>query len=211
MRIYLIRHAKQQSKLCNDNSSLCDIGIEQAKLLGKRMEAYHIDAVYASDLKRAVETAQYMTGEWEQPLKVQTREGLRETDFGDLTLMEDDVIKVQYKDFMESRYHVEEDWAYPGGESGKTVYERAIKVIEELIASPYKNVAVVTHGGTIRVLLAGLFQGAQKNRLMFGKCMERGGFTEILYDEKTGYISLERFNDYAHLEARPECMMRKGV
>lgn len=209
MRIYLIRHAKQESKLCNDNSPLCEIGKEQAQLLGKRMETYHIDRVYASDLTRAVETAKIMTEQWKQPLEVCIRKELRETDFGELTYQTDDVIKVKYKDFMESRYHVEEDWAYPGGESGKEVFERAMKVMEEIFQSPCKNVAVVTHGGTIRVLLAGLLQGSQKDRLMFGKCMERGGFSELLYDEKTGRITLERFNDFAHLEGRPECMMRK--
>ena len=209
MRIYLIRHAKQESKLCNDNSPLCEIGKEQAQLLGKRMETYHIDRVYASDLTRAVETTKIMTEQWKQPLEVCIRKELRETDFGELTYQTDDVIKVKYKDFMESRYHVEEDWAYPGGESGKEVFERAMKVMEEIFQSPCKNVAVVTHGGTIRVLLAGLLQGSQKDRLMFGKCMERGGFSELLYDEKTGRITLERFNDFAHLEGRPECMMRK--
>lgn len=209
MRIYLIRHAKQESKLCNDNSPLCEIGKEQAQLLGKRMETYLIDRVYASDLTRAVETAKIMTEQWKHPLEVCIRKGLRETDFGELTYQTDDVIKVKYKDFMESRYHVEEDWAYPGGESGKEVFERAMKVMEEIFQSPCKNVAVVTHGGTIRVLLAGLLQGSQKDRLMFGKCMERGGFSELLYDEKTGRITLERFNDFAHLEGRPECMMRK--
>lgn len=211
MRIYLIRHAKQQSKLCNDNTSLCETGIEQAKLLGKRLLAYQIDAVYTSDLKRAVETAEYMTDQWNNPMNIEQRQGLRETDFGDLTNLTDDFIAEKYKDFMESRYHVEEDWAYPGGESGQEVYKRAREVIQELIDSPYKNIAVVTHGGTIRVLLAGLFQEGQRNRLMFGKCMERGGFSEILYDEKTERFSLERFNDYAHLESHPEYMMRKGV
>ncbi len=209
MRIYLIRHAKQESKLCNDNSPLCEIGRTQAKLLGKRMEAYHIDAVYASDLIRAKETAKLMTMQWEKPLEVIVREGLRETDFGELTFQTNEDIKLKYKEFMESRYHVDEDWAYPRGESGKEVWTRVRKVIEEILQSKKKNVAVVSHGGTIRVLLAGLLQEGQKNRLMFGKCMERGGFSELLYDEKTGRITLERFNDFAHLEGRPDCMMRK--
>ena len=87
--------------------------------------------------------------------------------------------------------------------------KKSMKVMDEIVRSNCKNVAVVTHGGTIRVLLAGLLQGSQKDRLMFGKCMERGGFSELLYDEKTGRITLERFNDFAHLEGRPECMMRK--
>jgi broad specificity phosphatase PhoE len=173
------------------------------------MEPYHIDAVFASDLTRALETAKIMTEQWDNPLQVNIREGLRETDFGELTYQTDEDIKIRYKEFMESRYTVEEDWAYPGGESGKEVFERAYKVLKELIDSSYKNVAVVTHGGTIRVLLAGLFQQGQKNRLMFGKCMERGGFTELFYDEATGRITLERFNDFAHLEGYPECMMRK--
>lgn len=209
MRIYLIRHAKQKSKLCNDNTSLCEIGRKQAELLGKRMESYRIDAVYASDLTRAIETATIMMEQWKRPMDVIIREELRETDFGQLTYMTDEDIKVIYKEFMESRYHVEEDWAYPGGESGQEVYERARKVIDEMLSAGHKNVAVVTHGGTIRVMLAGLFQEGQKNRLMFGKCMERGGFSEILYDETTGRFTLERFNDFAHLEGEPECMMRK--
>lgn len=209
MRIYLIRHAKQQSKLCNDNTSLCETGRKQAHLLGKRLKNYEIDALYASDLLRAEETAQIIQEELEKPLEIAIRKGLQETDFGELTYQLDADIAVKYKEFMESRYHVEEDWAYPGGESGQDVYERAEKVIQEIVHTPYQNVAVVTHGGTIRVLLAGLFGAGQKNRLLFGKCMERGGFSEIYYDEKKKRFYLERFNDYAHLEGHPECMMRK--
>lgn len=216
MRIYLIRHAKQESKLCNDNTPLCEIGREQARLLGQRLKNYDIDAIYASNLIRAYETAKIAAKELTNSvgvsafMEVKIREGLRETDFGELTYQLDSDIKVKYKEFMESRYYAEEDWAYPGGESGKTVYERAKKVLDEIIQSGYKNVAVVTHGGTIRVLLAGLFQGSQKNRLLLGKCMERGGFCELFYEEETRRFYLERFNDYAHLEGRPECMMRKG-
>lgn len=209
MRIYLIRHAKQESKLCNDNTALCEIGRKQAHLLGKRLRNYHIDAVYSSDLLRAEETAQIVAKELEEPMEVNIREGLRETDFGELTFQTDDDIKVKYKEFMESRYHVEEDWAYPGGESGQEVFKRSIEVIEEITRLDKKNVAVVTHGGTIRVLLAGLFQKGQKDRLLISKTMERGGFSEIYYEEKTGRFYLERVNDFAHLEDHPECMMRK--
>lgn len=209
MRIYLIRHAKQESKLCNDNTALCEIGRKQAHLLGKRLLNYHIDEIYASDLLRAKETAEIVASELGKPMDVIIREGLRETDFGELTYQLDEDIKVKYKEFMESRYHVEEDWAYPGGESGKEVFVRAMEVMQEIIHTDKKNVAVVTHGGTIRVLLAGLFQGGQKDRLLISKTMERGGFSEIYYEEKTGRFYLERVNDFAHLEGHPDCMMRK--
>lgn len=209
MRIYLIRHAKQESKLCNDNTALCEIGRKQAHLLGKRLLNYHIDEIYASDLLRAKETAEIVASELGKPMDVIIREGLRETDFGELTYQLDEDIKVKYKEFMESRYHVEEDWAYPGGESGKEVFVRAMEVMQEIIHTDKKNVVVVTHGGTIRVLLAGLFQGGQKDRLLISKTMERGGFSEIYYEEKTGRFYLERVNDFAHLEGHPDCMMRK--
>ena len=209
MRIYLIRHAKQESKLCNDNTALCEVGRKQAHLLGKRMKHYHIDSVYSSDLLRAEQTARIVIEELGRPMDLEIREGLRETDFGELTYQTDNDIKVKYKEFMESRYHVEDDWAYPGGESGREVYTRAMDVLREIVSRNQKNVAVVTHGGTIRVLLAGLFQGGQKDRLLISKTMERGGFSEIYYEEKTGRFYLERVNDFAHLEPHPECMMRK--
>ena len=57
MVIYLIRHARQNSTDCNVNVPLSAEGRKQAELLGKRMNKYKIDALYSSDLIRAVETA----------------------------------------------------------------------------------------------------------------------------------------------------------
>lgn len=210
MRIYLVRHAKQTSILCNDNSPLDNIGIEQAQLLGKRLKNYNIDAMYSSDLIRAVQTAEIIQEEiGNNQLSCIQREGLRETDFGVLTMMTDDSIKEKYHDFMESRYYVKDDWAYPGGESGYEVWIRAKRVLDDIVKQNHKNVVVVTHGGTIRVLLAGLFQGSQKDRLLFAKTFERGSFTELYYDTENGRFYLERLNDFAHLEGNPKLMMRK--
>jgi len=211
MRIYLVRHAKQASILCNDNTPLDEIGRKQAHLLGKRFCSYDIDAIYCSDLLRAEETAEIIREELNnQSLICQKREGLRETDFGDLTMMTDDAIKIEYREFMEGRYFVEDDWAYPGGESGQEVWKRAKEVLDEITAKDNENVVVVTHGGTIRVLLAGLFQGSQKDRLLFAKTFERGSLSELYYDKKDNRFYLERLNDFAHLEGNPELMMRKG-
>ena len=57
MNIYLIRHGRQNSRLCNVDVELAKEGREQADLLGKRLEKYDIDAVYSSQLIRAKETA----------------------------------------------------------------------------------------------------------------------------------------------------------
>ena len=69
MKLYLIRHGRQNSRLCNVNVDLCEEGYRQAALLGERLFPKKIQAVYSSDLLRAVETAQALiyTGMWNTP------------------------------------------------------------------------------------------------------------------------------------------------
>ena len=55
--IYLIRHARQSSSLCNVNVELSKEGIMQSELLAERLQKCNIKKVYSSDLIRAVETA----------------------------------------------------------------------------------------------------------------------------------------------------------
>lgn len=206
MKIYLIRHATQQSILCNDNTSLSEAGKKQAEAIGNRLLPYNIDAFYSSDLFRAKETAEMINDVFEKNgLKKcphEIRSGLREADFGILTGHTDEDIAITFHDFMESRYHTEEDWGYPEGENGQMVWERFEPVLNEILHSGYQTVAVVTHGGTIRCALSHLFGRGFHERLMFGKHFNRGSISEILYDEARDFFSLERFNDGAHLESR---------
>ena len=50
MKLYLIRHGRQNSRLCNVNVDLCEEGYRQAALLGERLFPKKIQAVYSSDL-----------------------------------------------------------------------------------------------------------------------------------------------------------------
>ena len=58
IRLYMLRHGRQNSALCNVNVPLSEEGIRQAELAGERLSKYGIDAVYSSELIRAVETAE---------------------------------------------------------------------------------------------------------------------------------------------------------
>lgn len=203
MHIYLIRHAVQQSLLCNDNTPLSEIGRQHAASVGERLSSYGIQALYSSDFLRAKETAQIINDVFKNigiscPHIV--RRGLREADFGKLTGLTDDVIAEEYRDFMESRYHTSEDWGYPDGENGSLIWERFYPVLEEILNSNYDSVAVVTHGGTIRCALSYLFGKGFHKRLAFAKKFEHSSITEIKYDRERDFFSLERFNDYAHIE-----------
>ena len=88
------------------------------------------------------------------------------------------------------------------------VMERVMPVVKEWINSGYENIAVVTHGGLIRILLCTLFGGDFAKRLMFGKSLENCSITQINYDKDKNGFFLERFNDYAHIEAEPGLLRR---
>ena len=95
---------------------------------------------------------------------------------------------------------------YPDGENGPQVLERVMPVLHEWIDSGKQNIAVVTHGGVIRILLCALFGGDFAKRLMFGTSLENCSITQIHFDEKKHGFYLDRFNDFTHLEKYPELM-----
>lgn len=200
MKLYLIRHGRQCSPLCNVNVPLGEEGKQQVELLKARMQQYPVDALYSSDLIRAVETAEQINV-W--GLERIERPGLQEMDFGYLTGRADALNHAEYADYFEQKKLGKEDLRIPGGECGADVFARAFPVIEEIIASGKQNVAVVTHGGVIRALLAGIFMQSQADRFLLADSLEHTSITELYYHEKTKRFTLERLNDYAHLEGHP--------
>lgn len=236
MILYLIRHGRQNCSDCNLNVPLAEEGRRQAVLLGKRMERYPVDALYSSDLLRAVETAQIaFAGRQDLLENHQIRPGLKEVSFGSLTGMEDLHVKAFYKDYYKKQLSLFsgqerqavanvagkaehyvgqffvplEEMVYPEGESGAMVLERVMPVIQEWLDSGYQSIAAVTHGGLIRILLCALFGGDFARRLQFGTSLENCSITQINYDPGKNAFSLERFNDYAHIEEEPS-LLRKN-
>lgn len=206
MNIYLIRHGRQSSSLCNVNVGLAHEGYLQAELLGKRLTSYHIDALYSSHLIRAVETAEVINQYLNQQHIIS--EDICEISFGELEGNTDEYIYNNFKDFKSEQMKLIEDIPYPGGECGADVYKRAMRTIEEILKSGKQNIAVVTHGGVIRSLLAGILGLDMSKKLLFGVSLENSSITQLFYDEKCNRFYLQRFNDYAHLEVEPELLRR---
>lgn len=202
VNLYLIRHGRQNSTLCNVDVELSPEGRIQAELLRDRLKLYHLDALYSSDLIRARQTAEILNGTL--GLKHEIREELREISFGLMEGKSDEYNDEHFHDFKEEQKKLLEDIPYPGGENGTSVYERAMPAIQEIVQSGSQNIAVVTHGGTIRVLLAALFGRNQARRFLFGVALENTGITQLVYNQQLDRFYLERFNDFAHLEGYPE-------
>jgi probable phosphoglycerate mutase len=174
----------------------------QAELLRDRIQYYDIDALYSSNLIRAKQTAEILNEALLLPHEV--RDEIREISFGLLEGRSEEYNEEHFHDFKEEQKKLLEDIPYPGGENGTSVYERAMPLIQEIVQSGKKNIAVVSHGGTIRVLLAALFGRNQAKRFLFGVCLENTGITQLVYNSRYDRFYLERFNDYAHLEGHPE-------
>lgn len=238
MILYLIRHGRQESDRCNVDVPLSEEGRRQAELLGRRMAEYPVDALYTSHLLRAEQTGRIaFSHRRDLTENMQIRRGLAEIDFGRLTGREDSKVKAFYREYYQEQkalfqdkknrpagtaldrvnayvgeYFVppEEMW-YPGGENGGMVLERVMPVVREWIDSPYQNIAVVSHGGVIRILLCALFGGDFGKRLMYGTSLENCSITQLHFDEKLGGFFLDRFNDYAHIEAEPALLRSNYV
>lgn len=202
VNIYLIRHGRQNSTLCNVDVELSKEGRVQAELLRDRLTHYHVDALYSSNLIRARQTAEIINEAFGLPHEI--REDLREISFGLLEGKSDAYNEEHFRDFKEEQKKLLDDIPYPDGENGVSVYKRAMPVLQEIVRSGKKNILVVTHGGTIRVLLAALFGRSQAERFLFGMSLENTGITQLLYNCRNDRFYLERFNDFAHLEGHPE-------
>lgn len=134
---------------------LSDEGREQTRRLAERLSHEKIAAIYASPLSRTVETAQILAAPHNLP--VEKCDGLREISHGrweQLTRRE-----VEER-FPEEAAEWEKDpytFAPAGGESGLAVTARALPALIEVVRiHAGEHVLVVSHKGTIRLLLSSL-------------------------------------------------------
>jgi alpha-ribazole phosphatase len=159
-KLYLIRHGEtEQNKtgilMGSTDTPLNDHGRMQAASLRERINALEVDTIFSSPLSRAVETASLVFGE---QVPIITDSGLQEFHFGEWEGMHFSEIAKQYPDIWQMWLTDWEQTHIPGGEAFAAFKHRVINVVEEIVRyHPGKRVAVVSHGGCIRSLLAHFF------------------------------------------------------
>lgn len=181
---------------------LNDVGIEQAQALGARLRRYGpIEALYTSDLSRTRQTADVVARYLDATPHVEPR--LREIYRGELEEKPWEVVREEYPDFYRRWVEREIDVPYPGGESGREVWQRASAALDEIVRTHGGgSVAIVTHGGTIMILLSG-YLGLDLARRR-GFRIDTCSISTVEFDP-AGQASPQRFtvirvNDTAHLE-----------
>ena len=208
MRLYLLRHGHQENNSVNNLSQrgpdpeLSSIGRRQADLLGQHLKEHRISAIYASDSKRAVQTAEIVNNRLCVPLEKEPN--LREIDMGEVSLKGWDKIAIEYPDFSRKFQQHNSDIAYPGGESGLDVQQRVMPVLEDILTHHPQgsNLALVCHGGVIMVLLTASLGMPQEQRFRFQ--IDYCSISIIEYDSIKQSFQVLSVNDTSHLEMNPE-------
>lgn len=161
--LYLVRHGEtaynRRSVVQGGgiDSDLNDTGYAQADALATRLADEPVDAVYASTLNRAKQTADVLARPHEPISKTYLRD-LEEMDWG---IFEGDPPTEQRNEAMgaiKARWRAGQyDHGVEGGESIRDVQARARRAMEHVVTREAgKTVIVVTHGRYLRVLLASL-------------------------------------------------------
>ncbi|CAH1421054.1 unnamed protein product [Lactuca virosa] len=141
---------------------LNDVGRQQAVAVAERLSGESkISAIYSSDLKRALETAETIANRC-GGLQVIQDQTLRERHLGDLqglVYSEAPKIKTKAYEALQSRHTNVE--IPGGGESLDQLYKRCTSSLQT-IASKHRGerVVVVTHGGVIRALHQRAYTGS---------------------------------------------------
>lgn len=157
MRIFLIRHGEtewnRQNRLQgNSDTHLSPEGFHQAITLAEHAPFQDIDAIYSSDLTRAVSTAGILAERFN--LTVKQMPELREVNYGDWEgRFISDLVKESPKAFGKF-FTAPERCHPPNGETFLEAQARLMIGIREIIANhDNQNIIVVSHGAAIRLIL----------------------------------------------------------
>ena len=198
-KLYIVRHGEtvwnREGRIQGHTDvGLSERGLEQALLLGRRLESVALDASYASDLSRASVTAEVILKGRDIPLYATPR--LREYHKGAFEGLTEAELRSRYPSEYPGYVAKDLDYAPEGGESTRGVSVRMGAVINEIKERHlHDNVLVVGHGGSLRAaMMALLGMSMDANwRFTFGNC------TLTIVDTYHDNAVLRLFNDGSHL------------
>jgi len=197
--VYLIRHGetdwnREEVFRGRADRPLSPRGLRQADSLGRALGARPIDAVVASPLRRATETAAPVAHA--HALAVETHEGLNDLDFGSWQGQARQTVRERQPEMWRQWETAPQSVVFPGGESLADVSRRADSALRGLVERlAGKTVAVVTHRVVLKVLIGSLFGGGLEFFWRFR--LDTTSVTTVRF-ERSGPV-LESFNDTAHL------------
>lgn len=194
MELLLVRHALPQRREGVDGPADPDLSPEghaQAEHLAVYLSSEHLDAIYASPLRRAYQTAEAIAAG--RTVGVQACDGIAEYDRYGGDYIPAEVLKAEN----DPRFHavINGEWDTEE-ESAEEFRQRVIATVERLIEHhPGQRIAVVCHGGVINSYLCHVLGLADRRGFFYPN------YTSInrVAAARSGTRSLITINETAHL------------
>ncbi|KAF7295587.1 Phosphoglycerate mutase-like protein [Mycena indigotica] len=218
-RVYIVRHGETQENRDSIiqgqlDTELNKLGEQQAAQAARALKDVKFDAAYSSDLRRAVKTAETIVRVGDQTVDIRKEDALRERFMGTL----------QGVQWVNSRDHNKKLMADPTIETTESFatrtaswWKRAILQRTLALSSHGKkgetyNILVVSHGGTISMLVKGLL-GSGRAVLAEGvdlRSLKNVSVTIVEVDSERDPAVVVKYGDVSHLEAELEVGLVHG-
>ena len=199
-KFYIIRHGEtiwnaETRAQGAKNIQLNERGLLQAQYLGKRMKNYSIDAIYSSDLDRALSTAQAVAKEFQYEVNIVP--ALREMSFGDWEGLTNQEIQEKHATHYTIWRSTPHEAQIPGAERLLDVQRRGLAALHQIAeGNPNKNLVLVSHGTAIKAILLGLLD---MDLSYFYRIRQDNACINVVEFREYGPV-IVTMNDTAHLE-----------
>ena len=202
-RILLIRHGQSQGNAeqrfgGHTATPLSELGRRQAAATARALATECVTAIYASDLRRAVETAEPLARE--TGLEVKQTSAFRERSVGQMEGLTFEEAAGKYPDEYAALLRSDFEHVLLGGESYRQLLERSARALDEVInENRGGSIAVFTHAGTACILALHLLGAldAQTLRPVWLRTANCGiNRFDLRHD---GFLRVLALNDTCHL------------
>jgi broad specificity phosphatase PhoE len=204
--IFLVRHGESTDNEAGDRFSGitdCDLtekGIKQAEEVGKKLQLEHIEYIYTSPMKRAIETARKIQLQAGGALVIDRR--LREIDYGDWEGLTRQEVFQKWPELY-NKWKQDPVTFYPhNAERPQLALERIINFWDDLrtklILENIKVVVIVSHKSILRLLISYLKNEPLKKyreHLSFNCSItkvilnKQGDNAQVVYENKIDHLS----------------------
>lgn len=196
MILYCVRHGEsvynaERRIQGQSNVPLSPLGQKQSQAVAAALARLRIDAVYASPLSRALETAQIVANALE--LEVHVDERLQEINAGIFQDLRFDEIAERHPREAARWRAGDPDFVIPDGESRRDLMKRGLAAFEEIRSKEFAQVVVVAHGGILAAALKALLEipAAQNPFNLYNASISRLEWTKrvrLLTLNETGHL-----------------------
>lgn len=201
LKLYLVRHGESAWNVKHlytgqTDVPLSELGEQQAQRLGAAWQGLDLDALYASPLKRAHDTAKPLANLKMLPLRLDAR--LAEIHHGAWEGSPASVIREQYADEYLVWHTQPHRMRMPDGESLDDVWGRVQSFLSSVLTEHANgNILIVTHDAVLRViLLQTLMMGPE----FFWRWRFDNAAVSMVERLEDGHFRLALLNDAHHLE-----------